>query len=56
MLDLDGLHGGGPTRDLTIYGFGNTDLEESARAMALLQGREVTPDPHPEQGLYLPVG
>ncbi len=52
VLDLDGMHGGGPTRDLTIYGFGNTDLEEWARAAALLQGREVTPEPNPEQGIF----
>ena len=52
VIDLDGLHSGGPTRDLTVFGSGNTDLEESARGMALLQGREVTPEPNPEQGLY----
>jgi Zn-dependent M28 family amino/carboxypeptidase len=52
VLNLDTLHGGGPTRDVTVFGFGNTDLEEYARAAALLQGREVTPEPTPEQGLY----
>jgi len=52
VIDLDGLRNRGPTRDLTVFGFGNTDLEESTRAMALLQGREVTPEPNPEQGLY----
>jgi Zn-dependent M28 family amino/carboxypeptidase len=52
VLNLDTLHGGGPTRDLTVFGSGNTDLEEFARAAALLQGREVSPDPMPEQGLY----
>jgi Zn-dependent M28 family amino/carboxypeptidase len=52
VLNLDTLHGGGPTRDVTIFGFGNTDLEEYARAGALLQGREVTAEPTPEQGLY----
>jgi Zn-dependent M28 family amino/carboxypeptidase len=52
VLNLDTLHSGGPTRDLTVFGPGNTDLEEYARAMALLQGREVTPEPTPERGLY----
>jgi Zn-dependent M28 family amino/carboxypeptidase len=52
VIDVDGLRSRGPTRDLTVFGFGNTDLEESARAMALLQGREVTPEPNPEQGVY----
>ena len=51
-LNLDGLRNGGPTRDVTIFGLGNTDLEQYARAAALLQGREVTPEPTPEQGLY----
>jgi Zn-dependent M28 family amino/carboxypeptidase len=52
VLNLDTLHGGGPTRDLTVFGAGNTDLEDFARAAALLQGREVSPEPMPEQGLY----
>jgi Zn-dependent M28 family amino/carboxypeptidase len=52
VLNLDTLHGGGPTRDLTVFGAGNTDLEEFARAAALLQGREVSPDPTPQWGLY----
>jgi Zn-dependent M28 family amino/carboxypeptidase len=52
VLNLDTLHGGGPTRDVTVFGFGNTDLEEYARGAALLQGREVTPEPTPELGLY----
>ena len=52
VLNLDTLRNGGRTRDLTIIGVGNTDLEQYARAAALLQGREVTPEPTPEQGLY----
>jgi len=52
VLNIDGLRNGGPTRDLTVYGVGNSDLEDAARAMALLQGREMTPEPNPEQGLY----
>jgi Zn-dependent M28 family amino/carboxypeptidase len=53
VLNLDTLHIGGPTRDVTLFGVGNTDLEEYARAAALLQGREVTPEPEPQQGVYL---
>jgi Zn-dependent M28 family amino/carboxypeptidase len=52
VLNLDTLKRGGPTRDVTVFGFGNTDLEGYARAMALLQGRELTPEPTPELGLY----
>jgi Zn-dependent M28 family amino/carboxypeptidase len=52
VLNLDTLHFGGPTRDVTVFGVGNSDLEEYARAVALLQGREITPEPTPERGLY----
>jgi Zn-dependent M28 family amino/carboxypeptidase len=52
VLNLDRLHIGGPTRDVTVFGAGNTDLEEYARAAALLQGREVTPETEPQWGLY----
>jgi Zn-dependent M28 family amino/carboxypeptidase len=52
VLNLDTLHAGGPTRDLNVFGAGNTDLEEYARAVALLQGREFSPEPTPELGLY----
>jgi Zn-dependent M28 family amino/carboxypeptidase len=52
VLDLDTLHIGGPTRDVTVFGAGNTDLEEYAREAALLQGREITPEPTPERGFY----
>jgi Zn-dependent M28 family amino/carboxypeptidase len=52
VIDLDGLHVGGRTRDVVLYGAGNSELEEMARGAALLQGRVTVPDPHPERGLY----
>ncbi len=52
VLNLDMLRNGGPSRDLTIFGRGNTDLEDVAHNAALLQGRDVTPDPRPELGFY----
>jgi Zn-dependent M28 family amino/carboxypeptidase len=51
-LNLDQMHIGGPTRDVIIVGYGNSELEENLRDAALLQGREVHPDPTPELGLY----
>jgi len=51
-LNLDQLHIGGPTRDVIIIGSGNSELEDNLREAALLQGREVHPDPNPELGLY----
>ena len=37
---------------MVLYGAGNSELEEMARAAALLQGRVTVPDPHPEHGFY----
>jgi len=51
-LNLDGLHVGGRTRDVMILGAGNSELEDYVRGIALLQGREMRPEPHPEQGLF----
>jgi Zn-dependent M28 family amino/carboxypeptidase len=52
VIDVDGLLPGGHSRDLAIFGNGNSDIEDMARAVALLQGRETHPDPFPELGLY----
>jgi Zn-dependent M28 family amino/carboxypeptidase len=52
VINVDMMINGGRTRDVSILGFGNTDLEEAARAEALLQGREAHPDPNPQFGLY----
>jgi Zn-dependent M28 family amino/carboxypeptidase len=52
VINLDGLHVGGRTRDVVLYGAGNSEFEEMARAAALLQGRVTIPDPHPEHGFY----
>jgi Zn-dependent M28 family amino/carboxypeptidase len=52
VLNVDTLLDGGRTRDVSILGFGNTDLEDTARAEALLQGRESHAEPNPQYGLY----
>ena len=52
VINVDMLINGGRTRDVSILGYGNTDLEDSARAEALLQGRDAHPDPNPQFGLY----
>ncbi len=50
VINVETLIDGGPTRDVSIVGFGNTDLEDTARADALLQGRETRPEPNPQSG------
>ena len=52
VIAVDGLLPGGHSRDLAVFNNGNTDMEDMARAVALLQGRETHPDPFPELGLY----
>jgi Zn-dependent M28 family amino/carboxypeptidase len=51
-INLNGMHVGGRTRDVVMLDSGNSELEDMVRTAALLQGREVRPEPHPEQGLY----
>jgi Zn-dependent M28 family amino/carboxypeptidase len=52
LLNMDMLHIGGPTRDVMVIGFGNSELEDYLREAAQLQGKEVHPDPTPEHGWY----
>jgi Zn-dependent M28 family amino/carboxypeptidase len=52
VINIDILINGGRTRDVSILGFGNSDLDEAVRAEALLQGRDARPDPNPQFGLY----
>jgi Zn-dependent M28 family amino/carboxypeptidase len=51
-INMDTLHVGGPTRDVTVIGFGQSELEGYVRDAAALQGRELHADPHPEAGVY----
>lgn len=51
-INMDALQVGGPTRDVTVIGFGQSELEGYARDAAALQGRELHADPHPESGNY----
>jgi Zn-dependent M28 family amino/carboxypeptidase len=52
VINVDIMINGGRTRDVSILGFGNSDLDEAVRAEALLQGRDARPDPNPQFGLY----
>ena len=53
VLSLDTLRLGGPTRDVMVWGDGNSELEDYLHQAALLQGRIVTPDPEPGRGAFL---
>ncbi|MDX9754440.1 MAG: M28 family peptidase, partial [bacterium] len=51
-FNLDGLNIFGRTRDLSILGFGKTDLDPVFQAAAERQNRVIQPDPMPEKGSY----
>ncbi len=51
-LNMDGLNVWGPMRDLTVVGYGNSELDDYAEAAAAAQSRTVRPDPEPEKGFY----
>jgi Zn-dependent M28 family amino/carboxypeptidase len=52
VINIDTLNVHGRTRDLTIVGFGASDLDDYAREAAGEQGRVLRPDPEPEKGFY----
>jgi len=49
---LDVLNTAGPARDVVLVGAGQNSLEDDLAAVAKTQGRVVTPDSHPEKGLF----
>jgi Zn-dependent M28 family amino/carboxypeptidase len=52
VLNLDSLRIGGPTRDLTVFGYGASELDLMLRDAAALQGRELHADPLPGLALF----
>jgi Zn-dependent M28 family amino/carboxypeptidase len=52
VINMDALNVHGRTKDLTIIGLGNSDLDDYARDAAATQGRVLRPDPEPEKGFY----
>ncbi len=52
VINIDAMHVGGPTRDVSVVGFGNSELETYLRTAASYQGRELRPEPQPEQGEF----
>src|SRR3954464_15817514 len=51
-IALDTLEPLGPSRDVILIGRGQSALEERMARLAAAQGRYVTPDSHPERGLF----
>jgi Zn-dependent M28 family amino/carboxypeptidase len=51
-LNMDNLYAVGKTRDLTVIGYGASELEDYLRRAAAKQGRVLVQEPTPEKGFY----
>jgi Zn-dependent M28 family amino/carboxypeptidase len=51
-LNMDNLYSVGKTRDITVIGFGKSELEDDLRSAAARQGRVPAQEPSPEKGFY----
>lgn len=51
-LNVDVLNVHGPMEDIVVVGFGASELDDDLRAVALAQGRRVSPEATPERGYY----
>jgi Zn-dependent M28 family amino/carboxypeptidase len=52
VINMDALGIFGKTRDMTIIGYGNSELDEYASEVLERYGRYASPDPTPEKGGY----
>jgi Zn-dependent M28 family amino/carboxypeptidase len=51
-MNMDGLNIYGKMKDVTVIGYGNSELDRYVEAAAAEQGRSVRPDPEPEKGHF----
>ncbi len=51
-INMDSLNIYGPTRDIRIVGYGQSELDDYVRAVAEEQDRVVLPNPSPEKGSF----
>lgn len=51
-LNIDGVNFYGATNDLSVVGYGQSDMDDIATEEAKKQGRYVTPDAQPEKGFF----
>ncbi len=51
-INMDGITAFGPMKDLTVVGYGQSELEDIAEQIAMKQGRYIIPDPDPGKGYF----
>ena len=51
-LNMDNLYAVGPTKDVTVIGFGKSELEDELRRAARQQDRVIVQEPAPEKGFF----
>jgi Zn-dependent M28 family amino/carboxypeptidase len=51
-INMDTIFFGGPKKDVTVVGYGASELEAYLQAAAARQGRVVRPEPTPEKGFF----
>lgn len=51
-INMDALASPGKMKDLTITGYGHSEMDEYAKAEALKQNRYIIPDPEAEKGYF----
>jgi len=52
VINMDALNTYGPMKDITVVGYGLSELDGYIESAAKEQGRTVNPDPTPEKGSY----
>jgi len=51
-INMDGIHFRGEMKDLTIVGYGQSELDDYAQSVAEEQERYIIPDPNAEKGYF----
>ncbi|MGI9627038.1 MAG: M28 family metallopeptidase [Longimicrobiales bacterium] len=51
-INMDGMLVTGPTHDITVVGYGNSELDDLLSAAAATTNRTLVPDPEPEKGYF----
>ena len=52
VMNMDALPPGGPTREVSVMGYGSSELEDYLKAAAATQDRIIKAEPTPEKGFY----